>query len=324
MLIQFNFKNFKSFRDEVSLDLSATKITEHESHVVDIANDKLLKVAAIYGANASGKSNVYDAFDYMTYYVAESFNFGGEEDSRRKKENNYISTDMNHKKLIFGVVIIHICFLIIKNSGITDILKEKNIFYGVLINMIYQLTLIIMIGVAMKQYLITSFKKFKADRIFVNIKRVLAGVGIAFLLSCIAGIIEMTVCSNISVPANQSNVNGYFVDYPILAIIMSVIMGPFTEELIYRGILFRFFSKYGELCAVLVTGFLFGTMHMLSSFGNTNILLFLCQWLDYFLTGIFLGFIYKKYKNIWTNISIHGTWNLIGAVMILTKIMLAK
>ncbi len=89
MLIQFNFKNFKSFRDEVSLDLSATKITEHESHVVDIANDKLLKVAAIYGANASGKSNVYVAFDYMTYYVAESFNFGGEEDSRRKKENDY-------------------------------------------------------------------------------------------------------------------------------------------------------------------------------------------------------------------------------------------
>lgn len=107
-------------------------------------------------------------------------------------------------------------------------------------------------------------------------------MGIAFLLSCIARIIEMTVCSNISVPANQSNVSGYFVDYPIFAIIMSVIMGPFTEELIYRGILFRFFSKYGELCAVLVTGFLFGTMHMLSSFGNTNILLFLCQWLDYF------------------------------------------
>lgn len=90
MLIQFNFKNYKSFRDEVSLDLSATKITEHESHVVDIANDKLLKVAAIYGANASGKSNVYDAFDYMTYYVSESFNFGGEEDGRRKTENNYM------------------------------------------------------------------------------------------------------------------------------------------------------------------------------------------------------------------------------------------
>ncbi|MCM1118343.1 MAG: hypothetical protein NC543_03190 [bacterium] len=57
-----NFKNFKSFRDEMSLDLTATKITEY---VVEAANDKLLKVAAIYGANASGKSNVHDAFEYM-------------------------------------------------------------------------------------------------------------------------------------------------------------------------------------------------------------------------------------------------------------------
>ena len=40
MLIQFNFKNFKSFRDEVSLELTATKITEHEDHVAEAANDK--------------------------------------------------------------------------------------------------------------------------------------------------------------------------------------------------------------------------------------------------------------------------------------------
>lgn len=90
MLIQFNFKNFKSFRDEVSLDLSATKMTEHESHVVDIANDKLLRVAAIYGANASGKSNVYEAFEYMSYYVVESFKFGGEDGKRRRDEDEYL------------------------------------------------------------------------------------------------------------------------------------------------------------------------------------------------------------------------------------------
>ena len=87
MLIQFNFKNFKSFRDEATLDMSATKITEHEDNVVDIANDKLLKVAAIYGANASGKSNVYDAFGYMRYYVSESFKFGDEDGGYRKNDD---------------------------------------------------------------------------------------------------------------------------------------------------------------------------------------------------------------------------------------------
>lgn len=84
LLIQFNFKNFKSFRDEVSLDMSATKISEHTDHVALISNDKFLKVAAIYGANGSGKSNLYEAFKYMRYYVINSFNFGGEDENDKE------------------------------------------------------------------------------------------------------------------------------------------------------------------------------------------------------------------------------------------------
>lgn len=89
MLIQFNFKNYKSFKDEVSLDLTATRITEHNDHVVNTSNDKLLKVAAIYGANASGKSNIYEAFIYMSYYVSESFKFGGESGKKKNRENDH-------------------------------------------------------------------------------------------------------------------------------------------------------------------------------------------------------------------------------------------
>ena len=58
MLIQFSFKNYKSFRDDTVLDMTATKITEHGDRVISIGKEKLLPVAAIYGANASGKSNV--------------------------------------------------------------------------------------------------------------------------------------------------------------------------------------------------------------------------------------------------------------------------
>jgi hypothetical protein len=78
MLIQFNFKNYKSFRDEVSLDLSAAKMTEFSDRIVTLGNEKILSIAAIYGANASGKSNVYDAFEYMSEYVKNSFRFGGD------------------------------------------------------------------------------------------------------------------------------------------------------------------------------------------------------------------------------------------------------
>ena len=65
MLIRFSFKNFKSFKDENLLDMEATSLKEHEYNVVKTDNINLLKVAAIYGANASGKTNVLQAFDYM-------------------------------------------------------------------------------------------------------------------------------------------------------------------------------------------------------------------------------------------------------------------
>lgn len=73
MLVQFNFKNFKSFRDENTLDMSAANIKEHPYNVIEYTSkDKLLKVATIYGANASGKSNVIEAFNFMRYFVINS------------------------------------------------------------------------------------------------------------------------------------------------------------------------------------------------------------------------------------------------------------
>ena len=85
MLIQFNFKNFKSFKDDATLDLSATKISEFNDRVVELANEKILPVAAIFGANASGKSNIQQAFSYMVYYFMRSFAFCGDADEKKNK-----------------------------------------------------------------------------------------------------------------------------------------------------------------------------------------------------------------------------------------------
>ena len=62
------------------MDLPAAKMTEFSDRVVSEGNDKILPMAAIYGANASGKSNIYNAFEYMADYVIESFKYGDEEE----------------------------------------------------------------------------------------------------------------------------------------------------------------------------------------------------------------------------------------------------
>lgn len=96
MLIQFRFKNFKSFRDDTVLDFSAAKITEHNSRVVQIGQEKVLPVAGIYGANASGKSNVIQAFDFMAEYVINSFGYGGEGADKQSK-----SSKLRHTPFLF-------------------------------------------------------------------------------------------------------------------------------------------------------------------------------------------------------------------------------
>ena len=70
MLIKFIFKNFKSFLEESELTLEAGRITELPSNVFELNDsDKFLKTAIIYGANASGKSNVIQAFSFMKEWV---------------------------------------------------------------------------------------------------------------------------------------------------------------------------------------------------------------------------------------------------------------
>jgi AAA15 family ATPase/GTPase len=76
MLIEFRVKNFRSLRDEQVLSLVASKdkslLDTHTQATGINAAPALLRSAAIYGANASGKSNLIKALQYMRGVVIES------------------------------------------------------------------------------------------------------------------------------------------------------------------------------------------------------------------------------------------------------------
>ena len=65
MLVNFSFKNFRSFRNEMTLSMEATSIQELSDSVVASYGVELLPVAVLYGANSSGKSNVLKALKAM-------------------------------------------------------------------------------------------------------------------------------------------------------------------------------------------------------------------------------------------------------------------
>lgn len=76
MLVQFKIKNVLSFKEETVFDMTAINAyKEHESNLIDIdIKEKFLRVAAIYGANASGKSNFVCAMRFFQRIIVESLN----------------------------------------------------------------------------------------------------------------------------------------------------------------------------------------------------------------------------------------------------------
>lgn len=137
MLIRFNFKNFKSFKNENCLDMEATALKEHEYNVANIDNGEYLKVSAIYGANASGKSNVLQAFSYMKRRILIS------DDSKVNTsldEENIYSFMINNEPIALEVEILannskiyKYGFEIVGDKIISEWLyeKRKNIFYEI-------------------------------------------------------------------------------------------------------------------------------------------------------------------------------------------------
>lgn len=70
MLCQFTVKNYKSIRDEVTFDMQATAISEHEDRIIKDQDGELyLPVSAIYGPNGGGKSNVLAALHTLVAKV---------------------------------------------------------------------------------------------------------------------------------------------------------------------------------------------------------------------------------------------------------------
>lgn len=67
MIQELKIKNFLSFKDEVTFSFEATKDTFAEDYqVVEVAPGvRLLRFAMVYGSNASGKSNLLTAFDFL-------------------------------------------------------------------------------------------------------------------------------------------------------------------------------------------------------------------------------------------------------------------
>ena len=80
MLIDFSIKNYKSIKESLSVDMNfsqqAPKNYQKEDNLyfTDIKNNRIIPFLAIYGANASGKTNIISALNDLKLFIISDFN----------------------------------------------------------------------------------------------------------------------------------------------------------------------------------------------------------------------------------------------------------
>lgn len=74
MLIQFSVENFMSINEKVVFSMLASADKEIIENLIEGKNEKYLKSAVIYGANASGKSNLFKAISTVIFMIKNSNN----------------------------------------------------------------------------------------------------------------------------------------------------------------------------------------------------------------------------------------------------------
>ncbi|MDR2904037.1 MAG: AAA family ATPase, partial [Clostridiales bacterium] len=73
MLLSFSVSNYKSINEEICIDFrAASGLSEGDKFCFDVNNVKVLPVISLYGANASGKSNIIEAMQNMFWTMENS------------------------------------------------------------------------------------------------------------------------------------------------------------------------------------------------------------------------------------------------------------
>lgn len=107
MLVQFTFSNYKCFKDETVLNLTTTKTKSKEFYSYTTPfGYRVLKTLAVYGANASGKSKLFDAFKFLKHVLMARKDDEGNLSWQKEYDSFRLNTSMQNVNSEFETVFI--------------------------------------------------------------------------------------------------------------------------------------------------------------------------------------------------------------------------
>lgn len=154
---------------------------------------------------------------------------------------------------------------------------------------------------------LSMFIKHKNKYIPFVLRRYFMMIGIMIVVA-----IPIVFLNSGKVSTNQQVLNDMFKKVPIVTLLLSTLYAPFVEENIFRLSLSKILKN--KTIFIIVSGFLFGTLHMIDKFISFYDLLYIFQ---YSALGICLAKAYSDSKNIFVSIGMHFIQNFIAAMLVL-------
>lgn len=137
------------------------------------------------------------------------------------------------------------------------------------------------------------------------------GLLLYYIGSFLVGLVIGSVDSDFS-NINDSNISVLAQDNYTLIFLCTVLLVPVTEELLYRGLIFRGLQKKNRLVAYLLSAVVFSLIHVVGYIGLTSTTTLLLCLLQYIPAGLSLAWTYEKADTIWAPILMHMTVNQIS------------
>ena len=133
MLITFSVENFKSFNDRQELVMiPAKKLKTNKEHVIALNKVSVLRNATIYGANASGKTNIIDAIRFAKHVITKKIPMEASKmycrvfSENQEKESKFeFEIYKNGKFYAYGFSLL-MSDQIIKSEWLYELLPSKN------------------------------------------------------------------------------------------------------------------------------------------------------------------------------------------------------
>lgn len=165
-----------------------------------------------------------------------------------------------------------------------------------------------------------SFKKQVEKNIRYIIKMFFIFMITKYVVSVLSVII-MTVCgfdTSSMTSVNQNLIEMYVKASPVLMFLSAAVLAPMYEEILFRigiGKVIR-----NKFLFVIISGFIFGFMHVFPLEEGISLTLGLMQSITYVTMGIFLAYVYSKTGNIFMSIGLHFLNNLLSILTMINML----